>query len=361
MGGIETLMEVQRAVLTDLGHQVIIVSGRGGDIEIPAMHPENVSTAARLLVAGPPETCVAALAADLQVAVRGCTHVWVHNILTVALNLPLTRAGRQIILANPQIHWVYWCADVSAASRFVNLPAEERAIVTARDPVRYVAISQSRRDDLAAALALDPRGIRVITPPVNPYTWLELGAETRTLVHHLDLFNRTPLVLVPSKLLPHKNLSAAARLARGLGPGALVLVTGAPSPHERSSTLPIREVLRDAGVALVTDVLNLVPSQRTVRELMLLADLVFLPSHEEGFGMPVLEAAALRVPLLCSDILALRESAGPDVCYVQPDAEEGVLAREARAIASYTVNVQRRRSIHSLGRFRAALEGLLQA
>src|SRR3979409_326039 len=35
-----------------------------------------------------------------------------------------------------------------------------------------------------------------------------------------------------------------------------------------------------------------------------------LPSRDEGFGLPVLEALACSVPVVCSDIPALREVAG---------------------------------------------------
>jgi glycosyltransferase involved in cell wall biosynthesis len=37
---------------------------------------------------------------------------------------------------------------------------------------------------------------------------------------------------------------------------------------------------------------------------------VVLPSRDEGFGLPVLEALACNVPVVCSDIPALREVAG---------------------------------------------------
>jgi glycosyltransferase involved in cell wall biosynthesis len=39
-----------------------------------------------------------------------------------------------------------------------------------------------------------------------------------------------------------------------------------------------------------------------MRELFLLADALFFPSRQEGFGIPVLEAAFHRLPVFCSDI-----------------------------------------------------------
>ena len=47
--------------------------------------------------------------------------------------------------------------------------------------------------------------------------------------------------------------------------------------------------------------------------------LVF-PSESEGFGIPMLEAGLHRMPIVCSDIPALRETGGDDPIYVPPDA-----------------------------------------
>jgi glycosyltransferase involved in cell wall biosynthesis len=56
--------------------------------------------------------------------------------------------------------------------------------------------------------------------------------------------------------------------------------------------------------------------------LIAAADLVIIPSEEEGFGAPVIEAMTLGTPVVCSDIGALREVAGSAAVFIgrEPDA-----------------------------------------
>ena len=50
-------------------------------------------------------------------------------------------------------------------------------------------------------------------------------------------------------------------------------------------------------------------SYQSVADLYRMADVVLLPSESEGFGLPLLEAALGRAPLVCADIPVLRELA----------------------------------------------------
>ncbi len=59
-----------------------------------------------------------------------------------------------------------------------------------------------------------------------------------------------------------------------------------------------------------------------------------LPSRDEGFGLPVLEALAAGVPVVCSDVPALREVADRYASYVpvgDADALAGALAAVTRS------------------------------
>jgi len=61
-----------------------------------------------------------------------------------------------------------------------------------------------------------------------------------------------------------------------------------------------------------------------VRSLMAASSMLVLPSLEEGFGLPVVEAMAAGLPVVCSGGSALAEVAGDAACLVAPHDVNGL-------------------------------------
>jgi glycosyltransferase involved in cell wall biosynthesis len=82
-----------------------------------------------------------------------------------------------------------------------------------------------------------------------------------------------------------------------------------------------------------------------VAQLYRISDVVLLPSDAEGFGLPVLEAALARVPLVCADLPVLREVGGAGLYAFPLDAGGSEVARQLERALRQRAARQRRRAI----------------
>lgn len=76
------------------------------------------------------------------------------------------------------------------------------------------------------------------------------------------------------------------------------------------------------------------------------ADWLILLSEYEGFGLPVIEAQANGVPVICSDIGTFREVAGDTAFYIEEHLDEKAAARKLYALL---VDREQRRSLIKKG------------
>jgi glycosyltransferase involved in cell wall biosynthesis len=54
-----------------------------------------------------------------------------------------------------------------------------------------------------------------------------------------------------------------------------------------------------------------------VGELIRVSDLIFMPSHREGFGIPILEAGLLGIPVMATNAPAATEIGGEEIVHVE--------------------------------------------
>jgi glycosyltransferase involved in cell wall biosynthesis len=370
IGGVEALIEAQASLLTEAGCCVTVVVGSGEPsgsyrlVTIPELHPDSQAVRGAGDGEDPDDhPLVQQIAAALVPILAAQDQIWVHNAFTVSLNPFLTRALHVVHRTLGDKRWVAFCHDLSAASRYVERRA--RAAPPRVASMRYIVLSAARRQELASRLDIPDDQIEVIPPPLDVLAWLDVNQEARRIAGETRLLDRDIALLVPSKLLPHKRIGQAVEAAaelkqRGLDP--LLLVTGAPSPHEPAvshrlaaelASLP-RRLGVEGHVCLLTTSTGRIPERRTVRDVMSLCDLVFLPSAEEGYGTPINEAIALRVPVLCSDIPAFREAGGDYATYTNVGDPETV-AEQMMKIAR-TPSVTRRHDLmRSMARFQEAI------
>ena len=346
LGGVERIMRTHAAALRAAGDDVRIVAGRGRPspagvplIRIPELdsrHPAVLRDFAAL-AAGAVTAEHARLVDRIERALRPhvlrADRVVVHNAFTLHKNAALTEALVRLAAAQPHklVAWTHdlaWTDDQYAAQRHAGPPWS--LFATAHPGVRYVAVSEKAAAELAGLTGLPRRRIAVVPNGVDPVTTLGLSPAGARLAERLGLFSADPLLLLPVRITRRKRIDvaiAALAVLRRTHPRATLVITGGPGAHNPANAAHAAELRAQAkdGVHLLHD-LGVRPSDRIVADLYALADALVLPSANEGFGIPILEAGLHRLPIVCSDIPALRAVGGDDATYVPADVEPPALA-----------------------------------
>lgn len=118
------------------------------------------------------------------------------------------------------------------------------------------------------------------------------------------LGEEAPVWLLPCRLLRRKNIAEALLLTRWLRPEAWLVTTGgASSAEEEPYAAALEEAARAQGWRLRLGILRgEEPGKPSVPELLAASEAVLLTSLQEGFGLPYVEAAAARRPLIARSL-----------------------------------------------------------
>jgi glycosyltransferase involved in cell wall biosynthesis len=181
-----------------------------------------------------------------------------------------------------------------------------------------IAVSQRTASDAIRLLGVDPARIKVVheaaAPGFSPRSTGDLEAVANRL--RLDVGRDRPYLLFVGTLEPRKNLpllfEALSLLRRHVD--VQLLVVGARgwldepifAAHARSG---VGDAARFLG-SLDEDDLAVLYSH---------AGVFVLPSLNEGFGLPVLEAMACGAPVVCSNAGPLPEVAGDAAVLLPPE------------------------------------------
>ncbi len=347
VGGVEAVIQAHVRGFIQAGYPVTVIAGRGegaalasgaGFVLVPEMdsqHPQ-VAQMSSLLERGevPPafDDMTNRLIGALVSTLSRFDNVIIHNVFTKHFNLPLTAALHYLLDAGTICRCIAWCHDLtwtSPHSRSKVHPGYPWGLLrTYRPDVTYVAVSQRRQRALAALFGCPPERIYVIYNGVDPKVLLGLSAEGHALVTRLGLLESDLALLMPVRITRAKNIEYALHVVAALktrGCRPKLVVTGPPDPHdvqgmayfrslqELRQQLDIVEEIRFVFESGPDPDRPFIIDTRVVDDLFRMSDLMFMPSHREGFGMPVLEAGLVGVPVLCTDVPAAQEIGGEDV------------------------------------------------
>ncbi|HTP10608.1 MAG TPA: glycosyltransferase family 4 protein [Anaerolineae bacterium] len=397
IGGVEAVIQAQAGLFLQHGYQVSVIAGRGAAEALPAgaefrlipeldsQHAGVVQISSELEHGDVPEVfevLTADLVNTLRPILRCFDHVMIHNVFTKHFNLPLTVALHQLLSEGVIQHGLAWCHDftwTSPHSRSKVRPGYPWDLLrTMRRDVTYVVVSQQRQFELAELFNCPPDMIQVIYNGVDPDVLWGLSAEGRALIDRLDVSDSDLILLMPVRVTQAKNIEYALHVMSALklsGCRACLIITGPPDPHDVQSMAYFHSLLRLRTLLRVEREVHFVfesgpdPEQpylidnRQVAELFRISDALFMPSLREGFGMPVLEAGLVGLPVICTEIPAAQEIGGDEVIWFNakdaPESVAGLIRAWARRSARHQLRRRVRQNYTWSAIFQHTIEPIL--
>ena len=193
-----------------------------------------------------------------------------------------------------------------------------------READAVITCSGHSRDDIVRLCGVSPERVHVAHGAADPLFVPRDREVVRNRVRALFGWDG-PYVLYVGTIEPRKNLETLVRAfarIRGKFPHRLVLAGGTGWNMQHFPALLSDLHLEDRVV---------LPGYLPTRDDLAIAysgaDLFVLPSHYEGFGLPLVEAMACACPSVASNTASLPEVGGNAVRYFDP-ADEAALAAE---------------------------------
>ncbi len=378
VGGVENTIGHHARLLAGAGYAVQVIAGRAEAFhprvtvqlvpELDSRHAEALAVKEEL-DRGQVSTRFYDLSARIVAALRPhlaeADVLIAHNVFTLHKNLPLTAALHTLLVEERRgpsrvlawHHDLAWRTPQYASEVHPGYPWQ-----LLREPwpgVEQVTVSEPRRAELSELYGIPARDVQVVPPGVDLARFLCWTQTTGHIVESCALLDADWILLLPVRITRRKNIELALRtllcLRQQTGLDVRLLVTGPPGPHNPSNAAYLqrlralrRELKLDRAAHFAFELGRpdepLVPDEVTVVSLYLLADALFLPSLEEGFGMPLLEAGLVRLPVFCSRIAPLQETGGAEAYYFDAHAEPAAVAAliAQRLLADPALRLRRR-------------------
>ncbi len=245
----------------------------------------------------------------------------VHGLANLG---PVVHPGLATVVTILDVIWIH---HPEATSPRFQAVMGTLAPLVGRRSTRILAISQAARDDIAATLHLDVQKFDVAPLGILPPPPTQEPPHPRAVRDRLGL-GPEPIVLCVAAKRAHKNLHGLIRALALLDSPVQLVLPGSSNDYERE--------LRALALELEVDERVRFPgwiSDADLEDLYRAASCFVLPSFQEGFGLPVLEAMARGVPVACSDTSSLPEVAGDAALYFDP-ADERSIAEQLRRLLS---------------------------
>jgi glycosyltransferase involved in cell wall biosynthesis len=205
---------------------------------------------------------------------------------------------------------------------------------------RVIAVSQRTASDIAELTRVDPLRIRVVHNGVDHDvfdTVIERDGRAVGMQPEIETLRRSdrPVVLMVGTVEPRKRIDLAlaavqllVRSGRRPGSPPALVVVGREGWKAGDVVRDLHRMSTCGTGAWLQNVRD-----HELPGIYRLADLLLLPSIDEGFGLAGLEAMACGLPVLASDVPALREILG-DAAFFESSSDPDVWAARIDSLIS---------------------------
>ena len=351
IGGVEFILAAHARLFAEHGHDVDVVAGSGDhfhDLVKVRILPELASyehpAIRRLITSGQADAEVEVVKRILRKELAGYDVLAVHNMLTMHFN-PIAANALADLAEDGEvggmIAWVHVSTFMGVDYLGFDFDAPVWTYLKRRiRNVTYVTISGDRRQRFSEQYGIPEEEITVVPDGVDLDDFLDLTDRADRIFDEMELEQCDGVALTPSRIVRRKNFEAGIELIdelKKLGLTVRWLITGALDEHNRAMRLYLDELRVDIARRGLEKEIHFLGARgdrvhfKTLRGLYHLCDFVLLPSKEEGFGIPILEAAICRRLVVVNDIPVFHEVAGDRAIYIgdRPAAEA------AREIAAF--------------------------
>ena len=326
-GGAERSLAELLGPLVERGHRPVIARfhdrGTGVEVEVRAAGHEVVAVPGRGALTR---------ARMLRRLMRERRPDLVHSTLFAAnLATRLALAGSSTPLLTSLVSTNYDAtrrAGPVAGRRITAVQWVDR--ITAKRVDHFHAISKAVASDAARNLDIAAERMTVITRGRDRDRLGHPGDARRARVRDaLSIAADAPVVLTTGReehAKGHVHLVRATSILLDRHPDAVVLVAG----RRGAASVAIDEAAKEAGVGAS---LRRLGHREDIGDLLSAADVFAFPSLWEGLGGATLEAMAMGLPVVASDLPVLRETLEPGGCsrFVHP-ADPAALASSLAAL-----------------------------
>jgi glycosyltransferase involved in cell wall biosynthesis len=353
VGGVEVVIDAHTRHLCKRGFEVHLIYGKGGGLNCENLieHEAPLLSAAHPLVEKVQDEILKkrretlnfkelknSIKEELTKLISELNICIIHNIPSMHFNFAATAAINELTNELKKVKFIFWLHDsILFRSEFKNeVESFPFSLLHYKNPkVIYVTPTRVRATQFAQLNEkYRIQEMHVIPNGVDVEEYVKIDEVTKLLMKKIGLSFEDYILVTPVRVTPRKNIEFAIFVVdelkhlMDLSKTVKLLITGPPDHQARKMGVAYWDYLQEliARRNLQENVIfcyNVISQRReyengeikkwSVADVYNIADLIFIPSKEEGFGLPVIEAGASRKPIFCSRIPSFQELIRDDI------------------------------------------------